>query len=199
MTPTTDAPPQNAAVDVHADTGAAQRSHQSALQRTTPNSPIAQPLISDDAAAGVEAQALAEDDTVRRPLTPVGERRDRWREGWQSRLRPRFQLRQEFIGRVDDVDEETFRATLVTRSEPDEQEVAEIEIEEVSPRDRHLLTPGRIFYWVIGYRDEAYGQRRGVSSIHFRKLVNLSAHQEQIADERAARWGDLLDAGEDAR
>jgi hypothetical protein len=137
-------------------------------------------------------------DTIRRSLTPTDAARHRWRESWRSRRRPRFQLLQEWIGRVDSVDETTFRATLTTRAEPDESDFAEIEIEEVSLDERHLLTPGKVFYWVIGYRDEAYGQRFGVSLIHFRKLVGLSDREREIADDRAAHWADLLDAGETA-
>jgi hypothetical protein len=93
------------------------------------------------------------------------------REWPEARRRPTFVLKQEWIGRVDAVSDETFAATLVTRSSPDDVEHAEIEIDEVAPRDRVNLRRGAVFYWVIGYRDEPYGQRFGVSSIIFRKMT----------------------------
>ena len=113
--------------------------------------------------------------------------RGRYLSDWPLDRRPAFTLKQEWIGRVDDVAGDTFTATLVTRSSPDDVEHAEIEIDEVAPRDRVHLRHGAVFYWVIGYRDEPYGQRLGVSSIIFRKMTEPAADALERADAEAER------------
>lgn len=152
----------------------------------------------EDGVSGEEAPSYvdepkSDEGTVRLALSAVELKRQQWRQGWVGQRRPRFQLLEEWIGRVEEVRQTEFRAVLVTRAEPDDRDYADIEIEEVSPNERHLVRPGAIFYWVIGYRDEAYGQRLGVSLIHFRKLVSLSKHLEDRADEQADRWAEMLD------
>ncbi len=111
----------------------------------------------------------------------------RYQRDWPREARPRFILKQEWIGRVDEVHEEWFLATLVTRSAPEEVEHAEIDLEEVTLGDRVHLRAGAVFYWVIGYRDEPYGQRVGVSSIIVRKMSEPTADQLQHADAEAHR------------
>lgn len=100
--------------------------------------------------------------------------------GWPSLPRPRFVLKQEWIGRVEDVGDEYFKATLSSRSAPGELDQAEIELDELSPTDLGRLRPGAVFYWVVGYRDEPYGQRIGVSTIIFRHMV--APNDEQVAE-----------------
>jgi hypothetical protein len=110
-----------------------------------------------------------------------------YRRDWQHERRPRFTLKQEWIGRVDEVFEDYFLATLVTRATPDETEHAEIELDEVTPSDRPYMRRGAVFYWVIGYRDEPYGQRVGVSSIIVRKMAEPTPDQLDAADAEAER------------
>jgi hypothetical protein len=122
-----------------------------------------------------------------RPLSPgvlAARRRTSDRNGEAT-----FRLRQEWVGRVEEVSDEFFRAVLMTRDRPGEQEEAEIWLDEVSPVDLDLVRPGAIFYWVIGYRDEAYGQRRSVSSFRFRRLLPLNDEDQRRAHESAeALW-----------
>ena len=111
----------------------------------------------------------------------------RYSRDWPQTTRPRFILKHEWIGRVDELHDDSFLATLVTRSAPYEIEHAEIELEEVTPSDRIHLRPGAVFYWVIGYRDEPYGQRVGVSSILVRKMSEPTLDQLQHAEAEAER------------
>ncbi len=64
-------------------------------------------------------------------------------------LRESFQALQKWEGYVLDVLEETFLARLTRiRGEGHDQE-AEIYLQEVDQSDRHLITPGAVFYWSI--------------------------------------------------
>lgn len=47
---------------------------------------------------------------------------------------------------------------------------ASIALDEVSDDDKAHAVVGSIFYWVIGYRIESYGQKSLTSSIRFRRL-----------------------------
>lgn len=115
--------------------------------------------------------------------------------GWPSLPRPRFVLKHEWIGRVEDVGTEFFKATLSSRSAPGELDQAEIELDELSPTDLDRLLPGAVFYWVVGYRDEPHGQRIGVSTIIFRHMVAPNEEQVVEAHEEA---DDLLNFLDDA-
>lgn len=116
--------------------------------------------------------------------------------GWPSLPRPRFELKHEWIGRVEDVGTEFFTATLSSRSTPGELDQAEIELDELSPADRDRLRAGAVFYWVVGYRDEPYGQRIGISKIIFRRMVAPSEDQVAEAHQEA---DELLDFMTDAQ
>jgi hypothetical protein len=147
--------------------------------------------LSDDPTTAVPA-----DRTIGQPLDRSGVVRRRYLSTWASDRRPTFSLRQEWIGRVAEVLDDTFMATLVTRAAPEHVDHAEIEIEEVAPVDRERLRPGAVFYWVMGYRDEAYGQRVGVSSIIFRNMVAPTSTQLDHADDEAARALAFLEAAD---
>jgi hypothetical protein len=131
--------------------------------------------------------ALAKPETTKQAFDRTTLLRGRALREWPVERRPTFVLKQEWIGRVDAVSDDAFAATLVTRSSPDDIEHAEIEIDEVAPRDRVHLRPGAVFYWVIGYRDEPYGQRLGVSSIIFRKMTEPTPEALVRADAAAER------------
>lgn len=110
-----------------------------------------------------------------------------------TRERSVFRAKKEWVCRVESVDDGFFRAQLTSRESPGDLEEAEIDIEEISPRDLPYLKPGAIFYWVIGYRDEANGgQRRGVSSLHFRRGLPLSNEDYSRADAHANAWLEIL-------
>jgi hypothetical protein len=131
--------------------------------------------------------AFAEPETTQQAFDRTTLLRGRALRDWPVERRPTFVLKQEWIGRVDAVSDDFFGATLVTRSSPEDIEHAEIEIDEVAPRDRIHLRPGAVFYWVIGYRDEPHGQRLGVSSIIFRKMTKPSPEALERADAEADR------------
>lgn len=132
--------------------------------------------------------------TTKQAFDPAEVLRRRYLQTWSRERRPRFVLKQEWIGRVDEVWDDMFAATLVTRSAPEEVEQAEIEIEEVAPDDRVRLRRGAIFYWVVGYRDEPHGQRLGVSSIIFRTMLEPTGEEIKNADLQAQRALTFLDS-----
>jgi hypothetical protein len=97
-----------------------------------------------------------------------------------------FDVQQKWEGVVTEVNGATFVARLLdlSGSRPDQE--AEIYIDEVSPRDRKRLAAGAIFYWYIGYRDEANGDRERASRIRFRRLPPLTTAEVEAARQRAA-------------
>jgi hypothetical protein len=146
-----------------------------------------------------EAMSLVEEKrTTPQAFERAAVLRRRYLKDWRDERRPRFTLKQEWIGRVDEVREETFVATLVTREAPGEVEHAEIDIEEVAPTELKRLRPGAVFYWVIGYRDEPHGQRLGVSSILFRKMADPTSEQVEMAHDEAERALALFEAAHEA-
>ena len=100
--------------------------------------------------------------------------------------RSRFVVLQSWEGYVLEVKQDSFVARLIDQSGQDDDEEAEIFLEEVDPGDRGLVTPGGYFYWSIGYRDGRRGRER-VSVIRFRRLP---AFTEQ--DRMRGRAGRLL-------
>lgn len=101
-----------------------------------------------------------------------------------AKARAAFHLRQEWLGRVEEVHEDHFQARLYTRRD-DAEELADIWIEELSPADQEQLRPGAVFYWTIGYRDEPWGQRRNVSTFHFRRVPPLDENESARAQAAA--------------
>lgn len=97
-----------------------------------------------------------------------------------------FHALQRWEGVVTTIEEETFvaRLTDLTSEGPDEE--VELPLADVPGEDRDLLEPGAVFYWAIGYRDEASGQRQRVSALRFRRLPVWSAGELRAAGERAA-------------
>jgi len=89
--------------------------------------------------------------------------------------RGRFQSLQQYEGVVLSVGEESFWAKLTDKAAPGrEDEEGEFAIEEVSETDRHLITPGAVFYWHLGYHDSVSRQRTRQSIILFRRLPAIS-------------------------
>lgn len=153
------------------------------------------PVRSPENGGALDSRELeSTQSTVKGTADPRAAKR-RWQlSQWQRRNQARFVLKQEWIGRVDEVREDYFAATLATRARPAESEWAEIEIEEVAPKDRAHLRPGAIFYWVVGYRDEPHGQRVSASSIHFRHMIDPTPEQVAAADARADELVEFLES-----
>jgi hypothetical protein len=80
-----------------------------------------------------------------------------------------FKAIQKWEGKVISISGETFRATLSTIVGDKAEQEADIYINEVTPDERHLLEPGAVFYWSIGYLTRPSGRRRE-SVIRLRRL-----------------------------
>lgn len=105
----------------------------------------------------------------------------------------RFDLRQQWEGTVQTVEGEDIVAVLRDLTEParPDEEVT-IGIDEVSPDDRALVSPGAIFYWSIGYRTSRFGQVERVSAIRFRRLPAWSKRDIRRIEERTRELMDFL-------
>lgn len=98
-----------------------------------------------------------------------------------------FDVLQKWEGIVLGLNKTTFRARLIdlVANRPDQE--AEIYVEEVSPRDRSRLVPGALFYWYVGYRDDASGDRERASKIRLRRLPPLGEADLRLAHETGER------------
>lgn len=98
-------------------------------------------------------------------------------------------------GRVLAVREDTFLAVVKDQVAPaNPEEEAEIPIEEVSAVDRTLVKPGAFFYWSIGYRVSAAGQRSRQSVIRFQRLPRWSAEEVERARRTVQESGLVIES-----
>jgi hypothetical protein len=102
-----------------------------------------------------------------------------------------FAVRERWEGSVEDVMGSYFVASLINLSSGDVA-TAEIFTQDVSPQDRHLLEPGNLFYWHIGYRSYRYGDHERVSTIRFKRVLNS---RPSMDDDQLKRF--WLDKGKD--
>jgi hypothetical protein len=104
--------------------------------------------------------------------------------------------KQQWIGRVEEVHDDYFLASLrdARGVEEPEEELAEIWLEQLSRSDLEYVQPGAIFYWVIGYRDEPHGQRIGSSLFHFRRRLPLTDEERETAAHRAEEIWEWLES-----
>src|SRR6266511_2905008 len=107
--------------------------------------------------------------------------------------RAHFRALQEWEGTVLDRRADSIHVRLVDKTNGGEEE-AEILLDEISPHDLPLVRAGAVFYWTIGYRDSASGQRSRQSSIVFRRLPawtdsELAALRKKVRRQSALfRW-----------
>jgi hypothetical protein len=94
---------------------------------------------------------------------------------------------QQWEGAVDEILDDAFTAILRDRTTDTPDERAEFALDEVSPSDVSLVTPGAIFTWTIGYRDMLTGQRLRFSTIRFRRLPAWTQRELDDARARASR------------
>jgi hypothetical protein len=122
--------------------------------------------------SSVDEWMLAQDpdDFIVQPATVVH----------RSPAQAKFRSLQSWEGRVVEVSEDSFVATLVDLTMPGTEEHVELDLEEVTRDDRHLVIPGAVFYWSIGYREDPSGSRSRASEIRFRRLPRWSARE--VAD-----------------
>jgi len=81
---------------------------------------------------------------------------------------------QNWQGVVTSIKGGSFKAKLYDLSSGGTNEVAEFDLKEVSPSDKHLLQLGSLFYWSVGSYMEN-GQMINRSDIRFQRLITLDA------------------------
>lgn len=84
-----------------------------------------------------------------------------------------FMKAQNWIGFVEDIGENDFKAKLVDRNSPGTYEVAFFDKDEVSPGDIDLLISGAVFYWSVGFENNK-GQVSKKSLIRFKRSVDFT-------------------------
>lgn len=98
---------------------------------------------------------------------------------------------QSWVGLVESVSETSFTARIsdeTNTANPIEE--IELPLDEVSGSDRTLVVPGGTFYWSIGYRDSADGQRERISTLRFARQPRISFPEQT----RIIRQADELTA-----
>jgi hypothetical protein len=99
-----------------------------------------------------------------------------------------FVTEQRWQGHVLTVGERKFSARVFDASDEehgDEIEEVEFDIEEVPGLMRHLIVPGGIFNWDIGFQVEPSGQRIRQSILQFPMIPTFTESDRQLAVERA--------------
>ena len=116
---------------------------------------------------------------------------------WVVRLPPppvpreRITALQRWVGLVEFVGNTTFTARISDETNTTNPiEEVELPLDEVSASDRELAVPGGTFYWSIGYRDSADGQRERISTLRFARQPKISLSEQN----RIIRQADELTA-----
>jgi hypothetical protein len=107
--------------------------------------------------------------------------------------RQRTQVMQQWEGTVVEVSSNSFGArlqSLTTAEEPEEW--ATLQMDDVTEDERHLIQPGGVFYWSVGYLIEPHGQRRTASTIYFRRLPRWTDRELETASRAADAYRDFL-------
>lgn len=108
--------------------------------------------------------------------------------------RAHFRLLQSFEGEVVDRTDISIIAEVSDKTNPSNpMEVVELPLDELTPDDLPLATPGSVFYWSIGYRDVVGEPRRRVSQIRFQRLPNWSDLEIRQAKDFAQEYLSLFD------
>lgn len=103
----------------------------------------------------------------------------------------RFVRRAAWLGQVEAIAGERFRATLWDRAHPERPEQAEFFIEQLSEGDQERVQEGAFFYWNIGYTENLAGARTNSSRLRLSRLRaepprELAPDIERAADAAAA-------------
>jgi hypothetical protein len=103
-----------------------------------------------------------------------------------GKVGPVLETRQYWEGTVTDVRDKEFVAVVrdrTNRGNPDEEVV--IDVDEVAPIDRPLITEGALFYWFIGPQRTPAGVQNNLSSLRFRRMPNWTSSALRRAEQRA--------------
>jgi hypothetical protein len=105
-----------------------------------------------------------------------------------------FQVIQEWEGYVQEINNDTFTASLldITANQNYPTEEADFNIEDVNKFDRHFLRNGAIFRWVIGYYQSPAGSKRRSSELVFRRMSRFSSSSIKKADKKAKEFKDEI-------
>ena len=99
------------------------------------------------------------------------------------------QKTQSWIGHVTHIGKSKFQAELHSKNDDTTYEVAEFDIDDVTPSDIKFLEKGAVFYWSIGY----FNHNRTVEKktvLRFRRIVPLKVKEVDKVQDRVQR---LLD------
>lgn len=109
--------------------------------------------------------------------------------------RAHFRLLQSFEGEVLERTDISILAEVSDKTKPSNpMEVVEIPLDELTPDDVPLATPGSVFYWSMGYRDVVGEPRRRVSQIRFQRLPNWSDLEIRQAKDFAQDYLSLFES-----
>jgi hypothetical protein len=87
---------------------------------------------------------------------------------------------QRWQGVVTKFDNSTFEARLKDLTNGGTDEIAILEINDISPEDKELLSVGAVFYWSAGYHMDN-GQIYKRSDIRFQRLITLDSEEFESA------------------
>jgi hypothetical protein len=110
-----------------------------------------------------------------------------------------LQIRQLWECTVTELRSEGFVATLSDKTKldsPDEQGLFEFENIEISEDDHRLLSPGSVFYWMMGTERTRAGQVKNVSSVEFRRSPAWTRSAVAQASAQAASLKEWFEQSE---
>jgi len=109
------------------------------------------------------------------------------------RSKTRFKVLQQFEGVVQSFEKNEWTAWITDKTDSGRgREDVTFSTEEIPEPDRELAAPGAVFYWSIGYKDSADGQRERVSAIRFRRIPVWKKSDLAAAKEKAHILGKTL-------
>ncbi|MEA2061873.1 MAG: hypothetical protein U9P10_15520 [Thermodesulfobacteriota bacterium] len=102
-------------------------------------------------------------------------------------LKGKYKLLQLWEGRITEILDDTFYAIISDKTNPElPDEMVSLDIEEITPSDLNLLTPGAVFYWSISYADLPGRGRKKESKIRFRRLSRWTQKEIDHAIKKGA-------------
>ena len=105
-----------------------------------------------------------------------------------------FSVLQEWEGYVLSISEDTFTARLVdvTMGRSEEDEEADLPLDDLEDADRSRIRDGAIFRWTIGYQRGPGGTKYRSSCIVFRNLPGWTKKELEKNRREAADWASAL-------
>lgn len=96
-----------------------------------------------------------------------------------------FQTVQAWEGVVEEIVGDSISVRLADKTVPSLSEsFAEISLSEIDEEDRHLLRPGAVFYWVVGYEQRPSG-RMTTGFIRFRRSPAWTQRKIKDVEKKA--------------